>query len=104
MRDTAESRSQLNSLPRPIRARLLAVFERLVRWPNVSGAKPLRGSLKGPTGFGRVIGECCSPWMNRPSASSFFASPTGGTFTTIEVFHDYGNYHTQRPAICAGSC
>jgi mRNA-degrading endonuclease RelE of RelBE toxin-antitoxin system len=37
----------------------LVVFERLVRWPNVSGAKPLRGSLKGAyrvrTGDWRVL-------------------------------------------------
>lgn len=35
------------SLPRPIQARVLRVFERLEKWPQVSGAKPLRGSLAG---------------------------------------------------------
>ena len=38
---------QLDALPLSIRARRLAVFERLTRWPEVSGAKPLRGALAG---------------------------------------------------------
>jgi mRNA interferase RelE/StbE len=59
VRDTADSRSQFHSLPRPIRVRVLAVFERLIHWPNVSGAKPLKHSLKGAyrvrTGDWRVL-------------------------------------------------
>jgi mRNA interferase RelE/StbE len=34
-------------LPLPIQTRVLQVFERLRCWPAVSGAKPLRGDLKG---------------------------------------------------------
>jgi len=43
--DTA--RAQLDRLPRTMRARVLAVLHRLEAWPNVSGVKPLRGSLAG---------------------------------------------------------
>jgi mRNA-degrading endonuclease RelE of RelBE toxin-antitoxin system len=32
-------------LPKAIRLRLLEVVQRLEKWPHVSGAKPLRGSL-----------------------------------------------------------
>ena len=38
---------QFDELPRPIRARLLSILERLEHWPAVSGAKPLRGALAG---------------------------------------------------------
>ena len=62
---TAEARSEFNALPRPIQARVASVFERLKNWPDVSGAKPLRGDLVGSwrirTGDYRVV--------FRPSAS-----------------------------------
>ena len=35
------------SLPRPIQTRMAAIFRRLTAWPEVSGAKPLRGTLAG---------------------------------------------------------
>lgn len=38
---------QIGSLPPGIHRRVLSVLERLDRWPNVSGAKPLRGNLAG---------------------------------------------------------
>lgn len=38
---------ELDGLPLTIKGRVLAVFERLGRWPEVSGAKPLRGELAG---------------------------------------------------------
>ncbi len=44
---TPEAARQLEALPLPIRARVLKVFQRLERWPEVSGAKPLRGELAG---------------------------------------------------------
>jgi len=47
LRLTAEARSQFESLPLRMQPRVRDVFNRLVRWPNVSGAKPLRGELKG---------------------------------------------------------
>ena len=47
VRDTADARAQLNALPVVVRARVLAVYERLVDWPAVSGAKPLRKELRG---------------------------------------------------------
>jgi len=56
---TAEARSEFNALPRPIQARVASVFERLKNWPDVSGAKPLRGDLVGSwrirTGDYRVV-------------------------------------------------
>ena len=44
---TPEAWEQSQHLPRPIRARLLKLVERLEAWPQVSGAKPLRGDLAG---------------------------------------------------------
>lgn len=44
---SAESAAQLERLPLTIRARVLAIVQRLARWPEVSGAKPLRGGLAG---------------------------------------------------------
>ena len=38
---------ELDRLPLSIRVRVLKVFERLERWPEVSGAKPLAGELAG---------------------------------------------------------
>lgn len=38
---------ELAGLPRTVQSRMVRVFERLERWPNVSGAKPLRGELAG---------------------------------------------------------
>lgn len=44
---TAEAREQFRLLPTRIKVRVMKVFERLAAWPKVSGAKPLRGALKG---------------------------------------------------------
>jgi mRNA-degrading endonuclease RelE of RelBE toxin-antitoxin system len=44
---TADAATQYDELPRTIRARVLRVLERLERWPIVSGAKPLKGTLAG---------------------------------------------------------
>jgi mRNA-degrading endonuclease RelE of RelBE toxin-antitoxin system len=44
---TGVSQRQIDALPKLIRLRLLDVVRRLERWPNVSGAKPLRRSLAG---------------------------------------------------------
>ncbi len=41
------AQAQYAALPTAIKARVLAVFTRLAAWPDVSGAKPLRGALKG---------------------------------------------------------
>jgi mRNA-degrading endonuclease RelE of RelBE toxin-antitoxin system len=38
---------EIERLPPRIHLRVLTVLERLDRWPNVSGAKPLRGDLAG---------------------------------------------------------
>jgi mRNA-degrading endonuclease RelE of RelBE toxin-antitoxin system len=44
---TPEAQAQLDRLPKAIRARVYTLIERLGRWPQVSGAKPLRGELAG---------------------------------------------------------
>lgn len=55
---TEEATEQLAALPKPIKARVIRIIERLERWPAVSGAKPLRGDLAGQyrirTGDSRV--------------------------------------------------
>jgi mRNA-degrading endonuclease RelE of RelBE toxin-antitoxin system len=47
VRLTAEAAEQFDGLPLPIKARVAGVFERMTSWPNVTGAKPLRGRLAG---------------------------------------------------------
>lgn len=47
MKVTSGAKEELDALPTEIHARVLDVFVRLARWPEVSGAKPLRGSLAG---------------------------------------------------------
>jgi mRNA interferase RelE/StbE len=44
---TAEALPQVDALPKTIRARVLGIVRRLEDWPDVSGAKPLRGDLAG---------------------------------------------------------
>lgn len=44
---TASALEQFTKLPRPIQTRVIRLVERLARWPNVSGAKPLSGNLAG---------------------------------------------------------
>jgi mRNA-degrading endonuclease RelE of RelBE toxin-antitoxin system len=44
---TAAAARELDDLPEPIHARMLKILERLRNWPQVSGAKPLRGQLAG---------------------------------------------------------
>jgi mRNA-degrading endonuclease RelE of RelBE toxin-antitoxin system len=38
---------QLGELPKPIKARMVDLIIRLADWPEVSGAKPLSGTLSG---------------------------------------------------------
>lgn len=56
---TKEAEADFVRLPATIQARVTHVLERLTAWPSVSGAKPLRGDLKGHyrirTGDWRVI-------------------------------------------------
>jgi len=42
-----QAAEQLTRLPNAILRRLAALIERLEKWPEVSGAKPLRGNLAG---------------------------------------------------------
>ncbi|HEY5312311.1 MAG TPA: type II toxin-antitoxin system RelE/ParE family toxin [Pirellulales bacterium] len=44
---TADARRQFDALPPAVRPRVLKIAERLERWPQVSGAKPLRGKFAG---------------------------------------------------------
>lgn len=56
---TTEVQESLRHIPVRIVARVQAIFDRLRRWPSVSGAKPLRDNLKGNyrirTGDWRVL-------------------------------------------------
>ncbi len=65
VRLTDEASKELAALPTVIKARLLAVVERLQAWPNVSGAKPLQhewaGHYRIRTGDWRVIFRPVSP-------------------------------------------
>lgn len=62
---TPEAQAQFVGLPRTIQARVADVFDRLTAWPNVSGAKPLRGALSGHyrirTGDWRVVFRFVAP-------------------------------------------
>jgi mRNA-degrading endonuclease RelE of RelBE toxin-antitoxin system len=44
---TPEAAEQLEALDNPIHGRVLRLIVRLEQWPDVSGAKPLRGELAG---------------------------------------------------------
>jgi len=44
---TPDAAGEFEELPMPIQRRMLGLFQRLHRFPNVSGAKPLRGELAG---------------------------------------------------------
>jgi len=56
---TADAKADFRGLPATIQARVVSVMERLTGWPSVSGAKPMRGELKGyyriRTGDWRVL-------------------------------------------------
>jgi mRNA-degrading endonuclease RelE of RelBE toxin-antitoxin system len=43
-RDAAK---QLGDLPKPMKARMVELIARLAEWPEVSGARPLRGNMAG---------------------------------------------------------
>jgi mRNA interferase RelE/StbE len=65
VRLTDEAREHFDVLPPTIKARVLAVFERLKQWPQVSGAKPMRkqwaGHFRIRVGDWRVIFRVVSP-------------------------------------------
>jgi mRNA-degrading endonuclease RelE of RelBE toxin-antitoxin system len=42
-----EAAEQFGGLPERIKSRVIGIIERLSHWPEVSGAKPLRGGLAG---------------------------------------------------------
>jgi mRNA interferase RelE/StbE len=44
---TPDAGEHLERVPRTIHARMIRLLERLEAWPEVSGAKPLRGDLAG---------------------------------------------------------
>jgi mRNA-degrading endonuclease RelE of RelBE toxin-antitoxin system len=43
----AQAAEQFDGLPERIKSRVIGIVERLSHWPDVSGAKPLRGALAG---------------------------------------------------------
>jgi mRNA-degrading endonuclease RelE of RelBE toxin-antitoxin system len=56
---TAEAQRGLEDIPLAIRLRCYGIMARLREWPDVSGAKPLRGEFKGcfriRTGDWRIV-------------------------------------------------
>jgi mRNA interferase RelE/StbE len=56
---TPQAADDVQKLPTYIKSRVRDVIARLADWPNVSGAKPMRGELKGAfrirTGDYRVV-------------------------------------------------
>ena len=42
-----DAQAQFEALPKAVRARIERIFIRLQNWPDVSGAKPLKGALAG---------------------------------------------------------
>lgn len=56
---TVDAQAEFAYLPRVIQRRVLTIFERPQHWPDVSGAKRLRGNLAGHfrvrTGSYRVV-------------------------------------------------
>lgn len=56
---TFEAARQLEALKVPIVNRVQGLLEKLEQWPTISGAKPLRGALKGNwrlrTGDWRIV-------------------------------------------------
>jgi mRNA-degrading endonuclease RelE of RelBE toxin-antitoxin system len=60
-----DAQEDFDVLPATMRARVLGVFERLQQWPNVSGAKALRGDWIGHyrirTGDWRIIFQVVAP-------------------------------------------
>jgi mRNA-degrading endonuclease RelE of RelBE toxin-antitoxin system len=61
----AEARADFDALAPTVKARVLAAFERLTRWPDVSGVKWLRREWSGHgrirVGDWRVIFRIASP-------------------------------------------
>jgi mRNA-degrading endonuclease RelE of RelBE toxin-antitoxin system len=62
-----DAQAYYDDLPATIQGRVAAVIERLRQWPNVSGAKPLRGTWAGHhrirTGDWRVIFRVVTPHL-----------------------------------------
>lgn len=60
-----EGRPDFDTLPATIRARIIRIIQRLASWPNVAGARPLRGEWQGHhrirTGDWRVIFHIVEP-------------------------------------------
>jgi mRNA-degrading endonuclease RelE of RelBE toxin-antitoxin system len=56
---SADAHAKFDRLPRTVKARVARIYERLLKWPEVSGAKPLRHGLKGHyrirTGDWRIV-------------------------------------------------
>jgi mRNA interferase RelE/StbE len=60
-----DAQTDFDALPATIQERVARVVERLKQWPNVSGAKPLRGQWTGyhriRTGDWRVVFRVVTP-------------------------------------------
>lgn len=47
VRETDDAKADVQKLPLDIQLRIQSLYQRLARWPNVSGYKALRDSLRG---------------------------------------------------------
>jgi mRNA-degrading endonuclease RelE of RelBE toxin-antitoxin system len=65
VRLSIDAQADFDDLPLVIQGRVRRIFVRLQNWPNVAGAKPLRGKLSGHfrirTGDWRVLVRPISP-------------------------------------------
>ena len=76
-----EAQKQLDRLPLHLNAQVQQIIERLAKWPEVSGVKPLRGDLHGNyrirTGAYRIV---------------FSVSADGATVTIWKIGNRRGLY------------
>jgi mRNA-degrading endonuclease RelE of RelBE toxin-antitoxin system len=76
---TPAAQQQADALPRAVRARIDGLLLRLERWPDVSGAKPLRGEL-------------ANRWRMRTGDYRVQFRVEGGTVVVEKVGHRDGFY------------
>ena len=77
---TPEARQQFDALPLTIRVRVQRILERLADWPDVSGARPLRGLLAGQ-------------YRIRTGDYRVQFTPRGNVVTVTKVGHRDGFYN-----------
>lgn len=87
---TPEAAEQIESLPKMIYERVEALILRLERWPQVSGAKPLRGELSGH--YRLRTGDYRVQFRVRPGDKVEGQLPAEDRITVEKVGHRDGFY------------